>query len=228
MKYVVVDDEMLARERLKRLLSAFNWQCVGEAQNAKQAFEVIQSTSPSTVFLDINMPEESGLELAKKLSASLPTLNLVFVTAYPEHALDAFEVFAKGYLLKPIDPKKLEQLVGQLPTGRSQHPDKITVQLGNVTSWITINGIIAAFSEDKLTKLVHQEGVHYVDIPLKQFVAKYSDVFIQIHRNTIVNRAFLTGIKTVEQSHFACVKGIAEPLVISRRAYQELKTILAR
>lgn len=112
MKALIVDDERLARTELKRLLSSFKEiNVVGEAVNADDALEKINELKPDLLFLDIQMPGKSGFDMLEELDA-VPTV--IFVTAYDEYALKAFEYNALDYLLKPIEPKRLEETVNKL------------------------------------------------------------------------------------------------------------------
>lgn len=112
MKALIVDDERLARTELKRLLNPFkDIKVVGEAVNADDAIEKIDQLKPDLLFLDIQMPGKSGFELLGELD-TVPTV--IFTTAYDEYALKAFEYNALDYLLKPIEPKRLEETITKL------------------------------------------------------------------------------------------------------------------
>ena len=112
MKALIVDDERLARTELKRLLNPFkDIKVVGEAVNADDAIEKIDQLKPDLLFLDIQMPGKSGFELLEELD-TVPTV--IFTTAYDEYALKAFEYNALDYLLKPIEPKRLEETINKL------------------------------------------------------------------------------------------------------------------
>jgi two-component system LytT family response regulator len=112
MKALIVDDERLARVELKRLLQPFkDINIVGEAVNVEDALEKITQLNPDLVFLDIQMPGKSGFDLLEELD-SVPTV--VFTTAYDEYALKAFEYNAMDYLLKPIEPQRLEETIKKL------------------------------------------------------------------------------------------------------------------
>lgn len=109
---LVIDDERLAREELKSVLSEIHEiNVIGEAQNGDEALKLIKSEAPDLIFLDINMPEMNGFEMLKKLD-EIP--KVIFVTAYDEYALKAFEVNALDYLLKPIDPERLAEAIEKL------------------------------------------------------------------------------------------------------------------
>lgn len=112
LRTLVIDDERLAREELKSVLSEIlEINVIGEAQNGDEALKLIKSEAPDLIFLDINMPEMNGFEMLKKLD-EIP--KVIFVTAYDEYALKAFEVNALDYLLKPIDPERLAEAIEKL------------------------------------------------------------------------------------------------------------------
>lgn len=112
MKALIIDDERLARTELKRLLEPFkDIQLVGEAVNADDAAEKISQLNPDLIFLDIQMPGKSGFDLLETLD-KVP--KVIFTTAYDEYALKAFEYNALDYLLKPIEPKRLEEAIRKI------------------------------------------------------------------------------------------------------------------
>src|SRR3954467_7636840 len=113
MKALLIDDERIARNELRRLLAAFpEITIVGEAANAKQAREQLAALSPDLIFLDVQMPGETGLELLESLEPPLP--HVIFTTAYDEFAVKAFDLNALDYLLKPVDPVRLAAAVEKL------------------------------------------------------------------------------------------------------------------
>lgn len=111
-KAVLIDDERLARNELKKLLADFpEIEVVGEACNASEGIEVIENLQPDLVFLDIQMPGKTGFDMLSELGKSP---HVIFTTAYDEYALKAFEVNALDYLLKPVEPKRLADAIQKL------------------------------------------------------------------------------------------------------------------
>src|SRR3954462_5113268 len=111
-KAVIIDDERLARNELKKLLLDFpEIEVVGEAANAAEGLEKIENLSPDLIFLDIQMPGKTGFDMLTELD-SAP--HVIFTTAYDEYALKAFEVNALDYLMKPIEPKRLADALQKL------------------------------------------------------------------------------------------------------------------
>lgn len=112
MKAILIDDERLARTELKSLLQNHEQiKIVGEAKNGIEGIELIESLKPDLIFLDIQMPELNGFEMLKKLE-HIP--KVIFTTAYDEYAIEAFKVNALDYLMKPVDPKNLENALAKL------------------------------------------------------------------------------------------------------------------
>ena len=104
-KAIIIDDERLARNELKKLLQEFpEVEVIGEAANANEGIEKIESLNPDLVFLDIQMPGKSGFDMLTQIERAP---HVIFVTAYDEYALKAFEVNALDYLMKPVEPKRL-------------------------------------------------------------------------------------------------------------------------
>ena len=112
MKAIIIDDERLARQELKTLLSIHKEiEIIAECQDANSAKEKINELKPDIIFCDIQMPGKSGLELVEEISA---TVDVVFITAHDEHAIKAFEVNAFDYLLKPVQPERLAETIKKL------------------------------------------------------------------------------------------------------------------
>lgn len=113
MKAIIIDDERLARTELKHLLEKHTnkIEVIGEASNGKEGIKSIKKQNPDVIFLDIQMPEMDGFQMLKKLD-EIP--KVIFVTAYDEHAIDAFKVNALDYLLKPVDPERLKEAIDKL------------------------------------------------------------------------------------------------------------------
>lgn len=113
MRTLIIDDERLARNELRRLLEKHPFvEIVGEASNADEALEKMDALQPDLIFLDIQMPGKTGFELLAELPGKAP--DVIFTTAYDAYALKAFEFNATDYLLKPIDPKRLAEAVGRI------------------------------------------------------------------------------------------------------------------
>ncbi len=123
MRVIIIDDERLAREELKSLLSQFSFiEIVDEAKNPEEGIAKIKEHQPDLIFLDIQMPGMNGFDMLKKLD-EIP--KVVFVTAYDEFALKAFEVKALDYLLKPVDPERLKETIQKLQQPEEEFATKL-------------------------------------------------------------------------------------------------------
>jgi two-component system, LytTR family, response regulator len=153
MKAMIIDDEPPARRELRRLLTEFPWvEVVSEAGNVDQAAEMIESLTPELLFLDIQMPGGSGFDLLSRLE-HLP--EVIFTTAYDEHAVRAFEVDALDYLLKPIDPARLAEALGRVKSAQAAR----TPQSGAVLEQIFVrDGARCWFVPLREVRLLSSEG----------------------------------------------------------------------
>ncbi len=124
MKTLIIDDERLARNELKRLLEPYHKiEIVGEAANAEEALSLIEQLQPELLFLDIQMPGKNGFELLTSIEGEAP--DVIFTTAYDDYAIKAFEFNALDYLLKPIDGERLKEAIQRVEEDRHIHQESI-------------------------------------------------------------------------------------------------------
>jgi two-component system LytT family response regulator len=208
MKALIVDDERLARVELKRLLQPFkDINVVGEAVNVEDALEKITQLNPDLVFLDIQMPGKSGFDLLEELD-SVPTV--VFTTAYDEYALKAFEYNAMDYLLKPIEPQRLEEtikklvekdkreIVSQVTDGKVlTEKDQVFVKDGERCWFVKLETVRLFESEGNYVRIYFGENK-----PLILRTLNYLDErldpksFFRANRKHIVNLKWIESIET--------------------------------
>ncbi len=206
MKALIVDDERLARAELKRLLTPFKEiNVVGEAVNADDAIAKIGELNPDLIFLDIQMPGKNGFEMLEELD-SVPTV--VFTTAYDEYALKAFDYNAMDYLLKPIEPKRLEDTIKKLVERKqkevsviSGHPvlseeDQVFVKDGDRCWFVKLTNVKLFESEGNYVRLYFEDfkplilrTLNYLDERLDE------KTFFRASRKHIIN---LKWIDTIE------------------------------
>lgn len=214
MRAVIVDDERLARNELRRLLERHpEVEVVGEAAGAEEARRIINELEPDLLFVDVQMPGESGFDLVASLDA-VPLV--VFATAYDEYALQAFEVSALDYLVKPIEPKRLARTVDRLLTaadrvptgpktsttgagtggGRLSEEDRVFVADGN-RYWLIDLGRIRLFeSADNYAQAFFDDKSPMIRRSLNQLEEKLDPrVFFRANRSQIIN------IKAVRSIH---------------------------
>lgn len=127
MKILIIDDEYLALERMSRILSELGFDDV----TASSDFNVALQNKFDVVFLDINMPEITGIDLAKKILETYPLSKIIFQTAYSDFAVDAFDVGSVDYILKPIESQRVDQAMQRVKKLISKNNDKLVLKLGN-------------------------------------------------------------------------------------------------
>lgn len=230
MKILIVDDEALARERLQRLIEELDaGEVVGQAANGKQALQEVERLTPDLVLLDIRMPEMDGIETAQHLS-ELPTPPaVIFVTAYDEYALHAFETRAVDYLVKPVRRERLLKALGsaqritkaqiqslQLTTG--SEPLTITARIHGGVRQIDVDTIYYFQAEHKYVTLKYAEGEVIIDDSLKSLEQQYGERFLRIHRNALIAKNQLKAIRKDQLGQYwAELKDLPQRLEISRR-----------
>ncbi len=248
LRIFIVDDEAPARERLKELLGDIAAELpstvVGEARHGLEALERLPESGAQVVLLDIKMPGMGGLELARHI-ASLPVPPaVVFVTAHDNHAVEAFELNALDYLLKPVRAQRLEaalrkaMLAGapakeQLARAAQAPREHISVVERNRIVLISVRDIVFLRAEQKYVTLRTREREHLIEEPLVALEREFAETFVRIHRNSLVARAAIRGFERApvageEEPHWLVVlDGTAERLPVSRRQWPLLRELLA-
>src|SRR5438477_10852997 len=199
----IADDETPARERLKELLQDIAGDVpnvvAGEAANGVEALERLPASGAQVLLLDIRMPGMDGLELARHV-ASLPLAPaVVFVTAHDSHAVEAFELNALDYLLKPVRAQRLaaalRKAMGGAPPGKerlarvAQGPrEYISVVERNRSVRVPIREIVFLRAEQKYVTLRTREREHLIEEPLVALEREFAETFVRIHRNSLVAR----------------------------------------
>ena len=207
MKALIVDDERLARVELKRLLQPFKEiNVVGEAVNAEDALEKITQLSPDLIFLDIQMPGKNGFDLLEELD-SVPTV--VFTTAYDEYALKAFEYNAMDYLLKPIEPNRLEETIKKLIEKNKKdsftsddspvlsEKDQVFVKDGDRCWFVKLEKVRLFESEGNYVRLYFDENKPLILRTLNYLAERLdSKSFFRANRKHIINLKWIENIET--------------------------------
>lgn len=233
MDILICDDEPLAVERLSRLVSQLGHQVIATAQHGKQALEMVQQFEPDVVLLDIQMPEMDGLSCAQHLAHFNPMPAIVFCTAFDEHALQAIQSQAKGYLLKPIAKNELETVLGnvtkltqaQLTQIEKKELMEEKVQRQQIAAktyrgleLIPVENIYYFLADQKYVTVRHKNGSVLIDETLKDLETEFSDRFIRIHRNALISLDYLDGLEMVASGQYqARCRELEERLAVSRR-----------
>ncbi len=229
-KALIVDDERLARSKLRSMLSDFpNIQIVGEADSTPEAIEQIEKTNPEVIFLDIQMPHASGFDLLEQIQTDA---KVIFVTAYDEYAIRAFEVNALDYLLKPVNPKRLAHTVERLeqPTKtidrNLEYDDFIFVNSGRNSKFIKVGSIKCILAADVYSEIFTEDAGKFLLLkPLSEWENRLpAKNFMRIHRSTVINLEYVERVeKSFNYSYEVFLRGIREPFSISRRYAAKIK-----
>jgi two-component system LytT family response regulator len=196
MNALIIDDERMARQELKRLLSVHSdIEIVGEATTGEQALELIPRLSPDVIFLDVQMPGMNGFELLEHLD-DVP--QVIFTTAYDEYALKAFEVSALDYLVKPVVPARLAAAVTKLrPRQDRVRPERVFVKEGERCWFVRVSDIFLLESEGNYTRLYFAKERPLVCRSLATLEARLDPAeFFRAGRKCIVNLKWVEGVET--------------------------------
>ncbi|GAB3263317.1 LytTR family DNA-binding domain-containing protein [Alteromonas gracilis] len=231
LRVLVVDDETPQLDELCFLLSRDPR--VGEIRSTTQATEalrMLRETEVDAVFLDIQMPGLSGLDLAGVLANFRQPPPIVFVTAHEEHAVHAFELEAVDYVLKPVREERLGRAVGRVAehlTGRTApRPDEqIAVELGGVTRFISRGDIGYVEAQGDYARLHTGQGSHLLRTPLSTLEESWGEAgFVRIHRSLLVN---LVHVEEMRMDAGKCsVTVLGRDLLVARRHTRELRELL--
>ncbi len=213
LRTVLVDDEQLARDELGYLLGQVGGvDVIGQAGDGVEALATIGRLHPDLVFLDVQMPGLTGFEVARRLLDAGPASHIIFVTAYDQHAIEAFEVNAVDYLLKPVDPARLElalqrarrrmsldrrrgpnndqlERIVQLVTERQSRRERLAIKVGERFLLVQAEEIIyASLVDDSITVVADQHAGISSDRTLDDLQARLDPaVFWRVHRSHLVN-----------------------------------------
>ena len=243
MKVVIADDELPARARLRRLLEELGgYDIVAEAGNGAEALAACARVLPELVLMDIRMPGIGGVEAARHLSALAQPPAVIFVTAYNEYAVEAFEAQAVGYLLKPVRKERLESALhhasrltrAQLNTvaradTQRERRHHIAARIADRLRLIPVENILYFQADQKYVCVRHLEGEVLIDEPLKDLEDEFAPDFLRIHRNSLISvKHLLTVDKLPNAQYQARLRGCDQPLAVSRRHATALRRLLRR
>jgi two-component system, LytTR family, response regulator len=236
MKAIIVDDERLARNELKSLLADHKEiEVIAECANATEAKEKIDQLKPDVVFLDINMPGKSGLELVEEISA-LP--DVVFVTAYDEHAIKAFELNAFDYLLKPVQPQRLAETLKKLAEkehvskGDNNGPldeNELTFVKDGEKCWFVRLADIRLFeSEGNYVRVYFENSKPLILRSLNNLEGRLNErQFFRASRKHILNLKWIASVETWFNGGLMVKLKDGKEVEISRRQAVKIKDMLS-
>lgn len=205
LKVLVVDDEAPAVRRLERLLSARDDAvCVGAAHNGEQALDAAARLRPDVVLMDVEMPGIDGVEAAHRLQSQASPPAIIFVTAFERYAVDAFDLQAVDYLVKPVRAERLGQALERAAAAKSRAstgPATLSARLGERLLAIRVADIRLLQAEDKYTCVHHLGGEALIEDSLLSLEDRFGDRFLRVHRSALVSRRHLRALFRDEQGH---------------------------
>ncbi|GEN86184.1 LytR/AlgR family response regulator transcription factor [Oceanobacillus sojae] len=237
MNVLIVDDEPYNREELKHLLSDFpQIQSIKEAESGEEAIMKTMQHQPDVIFLDVEMPKVSGMEVAKAIKKLKKPPFVVFATAYPQFAVEAFRYDAVDYLLKPYDEEqlgetiqRLEKKIGVEEQGNSgKMLGKLAVDVEGDIHYLELNDILYMSRIEKRTKLVTRQGEFDTKMPLKQLENRLLAYgFFRIHKSFLVNLEHIQRLTPwFNGAYHLQLEGSKDTLSVSRNYVKALRTKL--
>jgi two-component system LytT family response regulator len=231
---LVVDDEQPARERLRRLLAEVpDVEIVGEAEDGEGAMEEIARTGPDLLFLDIQMPGCSGMEVAASLPSPRP--HIIFCTAFDQYAVDAFELSAVDYLLKPINRARLARALDRVrggptsdealgsATATTPAPSRVLARRGAAYRVVQTQDVLCFISEDGLTKVFAGDQHYWMPPTLNDLESRLDPArFFRISRGAIVNLDAVREVAPTVGGHGELTLKDGSKHEVSRRRFKEL------
>jgi two-component system response regulator AlgR len=245
LKILIVDDEAPARKRLSELLADIaddsgNLTVVGEARNGKEALTLAMDAQPNLLLLDIRMPVMDGIETAGHLQKMIPPPAIIFTTAFDAYAIQAFDMNALDYLLKPI---RLERLQAAIKKARQLIPAQMAalkslqtqrnyfsvIERGRVIL-VPISDVIFLRAELKYITVRTSEREYLIEDSLISIEHEFGERFLRLHRNCLVAQASILGYEKRQDAEgesrwVALLKDIPDTIAVSRRQQHVLREL---
>lgn len=241
MRILLVDDENLARDRLRRLLERDGQhEVVGEAANGVEAVQRCEQLAPELVLLDIRMPGMDGLEAARHFLDLQTPPAVVFCTAYEEHAVQAFDLQAVGYLLKPVRQQDLlaalqkavrlnRAQLAALQEADDSKRSHISARTHKGVELIPVADVRFFQADQKYVTVRYSRGEVIVDETLRDLELEFPDIFVRVHRNALIAIAHLEGLSKSRDGHVAArFRDVEETVDISRRHLPAVRKLIKR
>ena len=246
LRVFIADDESPARERLKELLAdlaaELPTEVVGEAHTGLEAIERLPPSGAQVLLLDIEMPGMRGLEVARHLTGLERAPAVIFVTAHDRHAVEAFELNALDYLLKPVRAARLAVALKKasadgppsaerLAKAAARSREYLSVTERHRIVLVPVRDIVFLRAEMKYVTLRTRAAEHLIEEPLVALEREFAELFVRVHRNCLVARAAVRGFERAggdeDEAHWNVVlEGVAERLPVSRRQWPEVRALV--
>lgn len=239
MQVLVVDDEPLARRRLASLIAELDgFTLAGEAADGEAAVRMAQATAADIVLLDVRMPSLDGIDAAAALNRLAQPPAIIFCTAFEEHALDAFQVHAADYLIKPIRRERLRVALDKARhlrlAGRSQESSPapptrthIHAHVRGDLVLVPVDQVSHLQAEDRYVRVHHKQGQVLIEESLRALEAEFPQRFVRIHRNCLVGRGHVHALERQPDGSLRLrLVDLQTTLEVSRRNAPALRRLL--
>ena len=236
MKAIIIDDERLARQELKNLLATYKEiEIIAECSDAIQAKEKINELNPDVIFCDIQMPGKTGLELVEEISGAV---DVVFVTAYDEHAIKAFELNAFDYLLKPVQPQRLAETIKKLSIKETSNKsdnnspltinDMVFIKDGEKCWFVKLSDIRLFESEGNYVRVYFETFRPLILRSLNSLESRLNEKeFFRASRKHIINLNFIASVESWFNGGLNVKLKDGKEVEISRRQAVKLKDMMS-
>jgi two-component system, LytTR family, response regulator AlgR len=195
LRVLIVDDEAPASQRLRRLVDELDdTEVCGCESDPRQVEQRCRDLRPDVVLLDVEMPGMNGVELAGRLRELAPAPAVVFVTAFEQYAVDAFELAAVDYLVKPVRSERLARALRRARDRAGDDGAALISRIGDRTITVPIGDVRALVAEDKYTLVYYPDGLALVEDSLVSLEERFPDRFVRVHRKALVARSALRGL----------------------------------
>lgn len=232
---LIADDERYARDELRYLISSYpHIEIVAEVDNGEDALVQTLRTMPHIVFLDIEMPKQNGIEIAKAIQQMKEPPLIVFATAYPQFAVDAFRIAAVDYLLKPYDEKQLAQTMERIENHFVKHAPprmpferngRLSIEQEGEITFVPIEDIYYICREENMTKVYTMTKTYEIKSTLKELENKLEMyAFFRVHKSFLVNLHYVSRlVPWFNGAYHLELAGLDNQLSVSRNYVKPLR-----
>ena len=235
---IIVEDELPAREELKYFLNEEKEiKLIAEFDNPLDTLNFLENNTADVIFLDINMPDMNGISLGKIITKMYPNIKIVFITAYKDYAVDAFEIKAFDYLLKPYSESRIKNLLKSLvniktevtSSVKNSNLKKITVNIDERLYVISLNDVDYIEASEKETLIFSNQKKYISKIKISKWEEMLKGYnFYRCHRSFIINLDKITEIEQwFNSSWIIKIKNYTTAIPVSRNNIRELKELFS-
>lgn len=237
MRILVADDERISLTQMTRLIDPIpDFHIVGYATDGVKAVEKAAAMRPDIVLMDIKMPRRDGLSAAREIMTMRSAPTVVFVSARRKHTLEAFDMHAAGYLLKPVDSTRLRTALlyarslrgAGVPMVNESFAGYVRCRSGMSVRIVEVAQVAYLRAQNKYTEMISPGQRMLTSRPLVYFERRFGDSLVRVRRDVLANRSHIRGIDRVAREQYVVrLKNIPEPILISRRNTSRVRRALA-